>query len=83
MEEITLGCTYRDVVTGFQGVATGFVRYLSGCNQTLLVPLVSPDGAHRESHWFDVQRMRLVSGVAQIMLDNDATPGFDKPAPKR
>ncbi len=28
---IELGRTYKDRITGFKGVATGFVEYLTGC----------------------------------------------------
>ena len=77
-----LGCTYRDKITGFQGVCTGFVHYLTGCNQALLTPTASNDGSLREAHWFDVQRLEL-RNANRIALDNGPTPGFDKPAPKR
>ena len=38
MSNIILGATYRDVITGFSGVATGYVKYLTGCNQVLIQP---------------------------------------------
>lgn len=80
---IQLGCTYRDKITGFEGVATGYVEYLSGCNQALLAPRVGSDGSPRDSCWFDVQRLSLDEATPAIALDNGATPGFDKAAPKR
>ncbi len=82
MLDIVLGKKYIDCITGFQGVATGFCRYISGCNQVLLVPPVAPDGAHRDGHWFDQQRC-IVQPDAPVVLDNTATPGCDQPAPKR
>jgi hypothetical protein len=78
-----LGATYRDNITGFQGVATGHCEYISGCNQTLLTPPVDEKGAHREPHWFDDQRLELRDGCKVVSLNNDATPGCDKEAPKR
>jgi hypothetical protein len=77
-----LGTTQRDKITGFQGVVTGYCEYISGCNQALLIPQVDEKGAHREGHWFDVQRLERV-GVEVLKLDNGATPGCDMPAPKR
>ncbi|WP_375782872.1 hypothetical protein ACE10Z_23445 [Bradyrhizobium sp. Pha-3] len=77
-----LGTTQRDKITGFSGVVTGFCEYLSGCNQALLVPKVAENGDFKEGHWFDVQRLEQV-GADVITLDNGATPGFDKAAPKR
>jgi hypothetical protein len=82
MRNIQLGGTYRDRITGFQGVATGYVSYITGCSQALLAPPVSQDGAVRESNWFDEQRLEQV-GEELILLDNGDTPGFDKAAPKR
>lgn len=79
---ITIGKKYQDRITGFQGVATGYVQYITGCNQALLAPTVNADGAMRDSQWFDVQRLEVLPGDG-IVLDNGATPGADKPAPKR
>lgn len=79
-DEIELGATYRDKVTGFKGVAVGYVRYMTGCNQALLVPPVDDKGATVESHWYDVQRLERQK-TAVIELDNTETPGCDKPAP--
>lgn len=78
-----LGITVQDRITGFRGIVTGFVQYLSGCNQALVVPAVAPDGALRDSQWFDVQRLVPDTTVAPLVLDNSETPGFDAPAPKR
>lgn len=44
-----LGRKYKDKITGFEGVATGYVRYLTGCNQVLLAPAVDSTGALREA----------------------------------
>ena len=79
---IELGKTYKDKISGFKGVVTGYVSYISGCNQALIVPPVSKDGAKVESHWFDEQRLRPLK-TKRITLDNGKTPGFDLMAPKR
>lgn len=79
---IQLGKTYKDKITGFTGVATGFVQYISGCNQALIAPGVSPDGGMRDSQWVDQQRLEE-QNTPQITLDNGDRPGFDRAAPKR
>lgn len=79
---IELGFTYRGRITGFTGIAVGVVEYISGCNQALLAPKCGDDGALRESQWFDLQRLQEVKTV-RVTLDNGATPGCDKAAPKR
>ncbi|NLB78932.1 MAG: hypothetical protein GX796_08850 [Clostridiaceae bacterium] len=81
MSTIKLGATYKDVITGFQGVATGHVRYLTGCNQALIQP-EAKDGDFKEAYWIDEQRLERVGG-ATITLDNEASPGFDKAPPMR
>lgn len=78
-----LGKTVEDRITGFKGVVTGQVTYLTGCNQCLVTPRIKEDGTRREAEWFDEQRLDVVSGVPVIALDNSKSPGFDKQAPKR
>lgn len=80
---IELGKTYKDRITGFVGVATGFVKYISGCNQALLAPRCGEDGALRDSQWFDQQRLEAVPNMPVVALDNGATPGADRAAPRR
>lgn len=79
---ITLGATYKDKVTGFQGIAIGHVYYLTGCNQTLIVPRVKEDGSGREGVWYDDQRLEIV-GIAVVVLDNGNTPGCADAAPTK
>jgi hypothetical protein len=77
-----LGATVRDKVTGFTGVVTGFVQYLSGCNQVLVVPPIKEDGSLPDPQWFDVQRVDA-QATPLIVLDNGSTPGFDRAPPVR
>jgi hypothetical protein len=79
---IELGMTVRDRITGFTGVVTGYVRYISGCNQALVVPKVKEDGSLIDPAWYDEQRLED-TGKGIMELDNGAHPGPDKPAPKR
>lgn len=77
-----LGNHYRDKITGFTGVATGRVEYITGCNQVLLAPAAGKDGTLRSAEWFDEQRLDIVARK-RIVLDNGATPGPCDPAPVR
>ncbi|WP_369913935.1 hypothetical protein AB8810_12975 [Xanthomonas sp. NCPPB 3005] len=81
MSNRILGSTVTDRITGFNGVAVGHVEYLTGCNQTLVVPRVDSEGKLREGQWFDDQRLQ-VNELASVWLDNSATPGHDA-APSR
>jgi len=78
---LEIGKKYRDKITGFEGVCTGRVTYISGCNQALIAP-PAKDGAFVDVQWFDEQRLEGVTGPA-IKLDNVAAPGFGPQAPKR
>lgn len=78
----TLGATYRDKITGFEGIATGYVQYITGCNQVLIAPKVS-DGAMKAPEWIDEQRLERNRTAPVITLDNGTSPGFDKAAPRR
>lgn len=79
---IVLGQKYKDKISGFEGVATGFVQYLTGCNQALLAAKMKKDDKEPKSIWFDEQRLDPV-GKKVISLDNSKTPGPDLPAPIR
>lgn len=80
---IKLGCTAEDKVTGFRGVVTGRVEYLTGCNQVLLTPKVDKDGKSVDGAWFDEQRVTVDRETSVIELDNSAGKGPDKAPPIR
>lgn len=71
----------RDKVTGFVGIATGRVEYITGCNQVLVSPPVKQDGDLPDSKWFDEQRMEVLEEDFISPLDNTLTPGAGEPAP--
>lgn len=79
---IKLGSTYTDIITGFKGVATGYVQYITGCNQALLAPQ-SSNGDFKESTWIDEIRLEVDTNFSPIELKKDeGSVGFDKPAPR-
>ena len=71
---VTLGAEYKDKITGFKGVCTGYCEYISGCNQALLAPRVGKDGKPLSGEWYNVQRLERI-GKKIITLDNIETPG--------
>lgn len=68
-----------DKITGFKGIITGKVEYISGCKQYILAPKVKENGEFVDSHWFDEDRLE-VTGAKEISLKSQ-TPGPDKAAP--
>lgn len=79
---VQLGSKVKEKITGFTGIVTGYVQYLSGCNQALVIPKVREDGSYVDGQWFDEQRLERVDDSI-ITLENGKTPGPDMPAPKR
>ncbi len=80
---IQLGQNVKDKITGFAGITTGYVRYISGCNQYLVASRsVGKEGKLPESHWFDEQRLDATDKKV-LRLNNTNGAGFDKAAPIR
>ena len=79
-----LGLKGKDVITGFEGIITGDVSYLTGCRRLLIAP-PSDNGAMRESHWFDIDCIEILNNerIALPISEGAETPGFGKQAPKR
>lgn len=80
---INLGQTVTDKITGFSGIVTGYVTYISGCNQALVMPKVCKEGKLQEGQWIDEQRLVVNTRVKSIKLDNSRARGFDCAPPKR
>ena len=72
----------RDVVTGFAGIVTGRVDYITGCNQYLVQAKATKDGAVLDGRWLDEQRLVRANGKRVVLPDgHDVRPGADMPAP--
>lgn len=80
---IELGTKVTDKITGFTGTVTGYVQYITGCNQALVAPKVGKDGTAKSAEWLDEQRLVVDRKVKRVVLNNGAAPGFDKAAPIR
>ena len=66
--EISLGCTYEDVVTGFQGVATGYAVFLAETNSVQLTPEVDREGRMREPQWVSCSRVVRSEDSGDLIL---------------
>jgi hypothetical protein len=82
MNMIVLGSKVKDKITGYSGVVTGFVVYLTGCNQALVVSKAGKDGSFK-GEWLDEQRLDVDKKAPIIKLNNAKTPGADFAPPKR
>jgi hypothetical protein len=80
---IKLGSKVRDEITGFSGIITGFVTYLSGCDQALVVRKVTADGAFKDAQWFDEQRLEVDTKFKPIVLHLMRGGHHDQPRGRR
>ena len=69
-----LGAKYKDKITGFEGIATGMVRYITGCDQVLLSP-PAKSGTKPDAEWFDKNRVNQVG--TKVIHINTAGDGLD------
>lgn len=83
MTHSLMGKKVKDTVTGFTGIVTAVVEYISGCVQLGIQPVVDKDGKKMDSEYFDEQRVEAIDKNPALSLDNAATTGFGDPAPKR
>ena len=68
--EIKLGNKVKDIVTGFEGIATSKVEYLNGCIQYCVKPTKGKDGKMPEGEYIDQQQLLVVSvGIAVGVKD--------------
>ncbi|PCI86661.1 MAG: hypothetical protein COB24_09010 [Hyphomicrobiales bacterium] len=65
-QEIKFGNLVKDTVTGFEGIVTALAQYATGCNQVLVQPTIDKDGKWVDLHWFDIERIELVSNGKSI-----------------
>lgn len=72
-----LGLTYKDVISGFEGICTGKAQYLTGCDQSCLKPKkLNKDGVGpAEGEWFDDTQLVLVKARARLVLDTSPVAG--------
>jgi len=72
---VKLGDRGQDAITGFEGIVTARVEYISGCVQVCVTPGgLDEKGQIRKGEYFDIQRVHVVNAGA-VVLDNGATPG--------
>jgi len=56
-----LGKKAKDKITGFSGILTARVEYLTGCNRYAVQPQELKDGKPIESMYFDEAQIEIIS----------------------
>lgn len=57
---LELGDEVMDTLTSFTGIIIATNQNISGCDQLCIQPPVK-DGTYQDAHWFDVERIGLLS----------------------
>ena len=78
---MNLGKVGKDRITGFTGIIVGYVQYLTGCNQYLLVPKCKKGEEHTkpQGEWVDDSRVDILKNkkIAVIIDPRSQSTGFD------
>ena len=78
-----LGLKVSDIITGTEGIVDSVCFDLYGCVQAAINTGLDKDGKRMENHWFDVKRLRVLSGVPVMDRPDFGLPEAgpaDKPA---
>lgn len=76
--EVKLGSKVRDVVSGFEGIATAEVKYLNGCKQ-YCVAGKSVDGKVPENLYFDDAQIEIIGEGINIEQKDTGGPSSYQP----
>ena len=72
---IKLGLKAKDKITGFKGIITARVQYITGCDQYCLVPKAS-GGEIKDGQYFDESRLDIVGkGIKVKEVQDEVDPG--------
>jgi hypothetical protein len=71
---IQLGMKVRDVVTGFEGIVTGYHSWMTGCDSVTVQPVVDKDGKTPDGKGFDVIRLKIINATPVKMLKEQPIP---------
>ena len=78
-----LGLSVTDEISGFTGIVTGQVEYITGGNQVLISPKTKEGSNLIEAKWFDEQRIEIHQEKGKLILrempdESVKAVGFDK-----
>lgn len=78
-----LGKKAKDKITGFTGIITSKINYITGCDQYGLTPAVSKEGKIGDSQWFDENRIKIIGkGVSIASVRGKINGGPNRDCPK-
>lgn len=69
IEDLQLGDTVKDTVTGFTGVAVARTKWLMSCDRIYVQPKVNKDGENSKAQEFDLKQLVITKKVSKEMLE--------------
>jgi hypothetical protein len=79
---IQLGALAKDKITGFEGIITGHVKYLYGCDQYGLTP-PAKDGKIGDTQYFDEGRIEIIGrGILPEEVKTERPGGINRDCPR-
>lgn len=78
------GDRVEEKISGFKGIVTGSVSYITGCNQHLVTAKSKDENSDSERVWFDEGRLSLLEKEVIKPVDVEgAKKGSDLSAPTK
>lgn len=62
-QDVKLGDTVRDIVTGFTGIAVARTQWLHGCDRIAIQPPVGKDGKPVDNAAFDIMQIEVLKSA--------------------
>lgn len=76
-----LGSRVRDRITGFEGIITARIEFLTGCDRYIVQPRVDKDGKVPRSETFDEATLELMEDAPQQQEQPPAAQPVSGPTP--
>lgn len=74
-DSIRLGAKVKDRISGFEGIASAKISYLTGCTQIGVMPEgLTADGKTKEWCYFDWQRLEIVDEATGFVAIAQSAP---------
>lgn len=77
---IKLGQEAKDKITGFNGILTARLQYITGCDQYTLTPKKNKEGGLDDCYNFDEKRLEI---IGKGILPKEVTNKKDSGGPHR
>lgn len=81
MFKFELGITVVEIVTGYTGIVTARVEFITGCNQYHVQPKLKGNAEFQEGRYFDETRLSELNEKIVKIPESKKYPGCDTLAP--